>query len=278
MLPAVPDVHQILTRPCNVVFKEQDGPPTYRKPQFQPSDTNPIIRIHTTQIAYKVMDRTQKRQGSRSVYEDVSALLLEKIEGITAPIRVREEDLANQLGVSRTPVREALIRLESTGLVSLHPGRGAVLSPVSDAEYLEWLQLREQLEGFAAREAALNASQRDVERLRQIFAPFVDGESAEASPTAYGQANVCFHNEIIKLAHNDLLARVWEAFGHRQTTFRRQTIKRLHRSSDSLREHLAIIDAIERRDAQLAETLAKEHVRALYEKFIQFQSRTATTP
>ncbi|KDB58178.1 iron dependent repressor, N-terminal DNA-binding domain protein, partial [Bordetella bronchiseptica A1-7] len=92
------------------------------------------------------------------MFEDVSALLRDMMKDITEPVRVREEDLANQLGVSRTPVREALIRLESTGMVHLRPGRGALLTPVTDEEYIEWLQLREQLEGFATREAALNAS------------------------------------------------------------------------------------------------------------------------
>ncbi len=222
---------------------------------------------------YKLtMDSTQKKPITQSVYEDVRTLLGSMMQDLTEPVRVREEDLANQLGVSRTPVREALIRLESTGLVSLRPGRGALLSPVTDGEYIEWLQLREMLEGFAAHEAALNASQRDVERLRALFAPFLDAPSEERDASAYAQANVTFHEEIMALAHNRLLEKVWAAFGHRQTTFRRQTIKRLHRGEDSLREHLAMIDAIEQRNAGLAERLAREHVHGLlaaFRKFIQ---------
>ncbi len=201
-------------------------------------------------------------------------MLNDMMKDITEPIRVREEDLANQLGVSRTPVREALIRLESTGLVSLRPGRGALLSPVTDDEYVEWLQLREVLEGFAAREAALNASQRDVERLHALFEPFLGEEGPEHAAEAYAQANVAFHKEIMALANNLLLERVWAAFGHRQTTYRRQTIKRLHRSSDSLRDHLAIIDAIARRDADLAEQLARAHVRDLHTAFKQAPAGT----
>lgn len=215
------------------------------------------------------MNSIQKKPATQSVFEDVSALLREMMKDITEPIRVREEDLANQLGVSRTPVREALIRLESTGLVHLRPGRGALLTPVTDEEYIEWLQLREQLESFATREAALNASQRDVERLRALFAPFIGLDEDACAPAAYGQANVAFHIEIIALANNRLLERVWESFGHRQTTYRRQTIKRLHRFSTSLREHLAIIDAIESRDADLAEKLARQHVRTLYDAFVK---------
>lgn len=223
------------------------------------------------------MDHIHKRPTAQSVFEDVSALLQDMMADITEPIRVREEDLANQLGVSRTPVREALIRLESTGIVSLRPGRGALLTPVTDEEYIEWLQLREQLEGFATREAALNASQRDVERLRAIFTPFIDTPEDQQKAGSYALANVAFHKEIMCLANNKLLSRVWAAFGHRQTTYRRQTIKRLHRSADSLREHLAIIDAIEQRDATLAEKLAKEHVRALHIAFTQPSNLSSLT-
>lgn len=204
------------------------------------------------------------KSTSAGVFEAVSAHLNELRSAITEPVRVREEDLANQLGVSRTPVREALIRLDSTGVISLRPGRSALLQPVSDSDYYEWLQLREQLEGFAAREAALNASQRDVMAMRAIFEPFLEPGAAEAKATEYSQANVAFHVEVIRLANNHLLERVWASFGHRQTSYRRQTIARLHRSADSLREHLEIIDAIERRDADLAEALARAHVRELH--------------
>ncbi|BEP96939.1 GntR family transcriptional regulator [Acidovorax sp. sif1233] len=203
------------------------------------------------------------KSTTAGVFEAVSAHLNELRSAITEPVRVREEDLANQLGVSRTPVREALIRLDSTGVISLRPGRGALLQPVSDRDYREWLQLREQLEGFAAREATLNASQRDVIALRAIFEPFLEPGVAEAKAAQYSQANVAFHVEVIRLANNHLLERVWASFGHPQTSYRRQTIARLHRSADSLREHLEIIDAIERRDADLAEALARAHVRAL---------------
>ncbi|MNH31694.1 FCD domain protein [compost metagenome] len=75
---------------------------------------------------------------------------------------------------------------------------------------------------------------------------------------------MAFHTEVIRLANNHLLERVWASFGHRQTSYRRQTIARLHRSADSLREHLAMIAAIEQRDADLAEALARAHVRALH--------------
>lgn len=217
--------------------------------------------------------KTTSRTTSAGVFEAVSAHLNELRSEITEPVRVREEDLANQLGVSRTPIREALIRLNSTGLISLQPGRGALLQPLSDRDYLEWLQLREQLEGFAAHEAALNASKRDVLALRGIFEPFIEPGEAEAKSALYAKANVTFHVEMIRLANNRLLERVWAFFGHRQTSYRRKTIVRLNRSAESLREHFEIIDAIERRDSDQAESLARAHVRQLRIAFEQAMSQ-----
>lgn len=207
--------------------------------------------------------QSQARISSQDVLTAVSNHLQELRATITEPTRVREEALASQLGVSRTPIREALIRLESVGMVSLRPGKGALLMPVTDAEYLEWLQIREQLEGLATREAALNASQRDVDQLRAIFRPFREGTISGDVHAAYAEANVRFHKEVMRLCGNELLSRIWAAFGHLQTSSRRQTIARLHRREDSLAEHLAIIDAIEARDAAKAEELARQHVRTL---------------
>jgi len=208
-------------------------------------------------------DPLHGKLSSHDVYSAVSKHLQAMRENLDEPVRVREEALASQLGVSRTPVREALIRLESVGMISLRPGKGALLMPVTDTDYLEWLQIREHLEGLSTREAALNASQRDVDGLRAIFLPFKDGVQGDESHHAYAEANVQFHQEVMRLCANDLLSRMWATFGHLQTSYRRQTIARLHRRSDSLAEHMDIIDAIERRDADRAEALARRHVRAL---------------
>lgn len=221
-------------------------------------------------------EQPQTKLSSQEVLGAVSKHLQALRASSDEPIRVREEELASQLGVSRTPVREALIRLESVGMISLRPGKGALLMPVTDEEYLEWLQIREQLEGLATREAALNASQRDVDGLRAIFLPFQGGPIDKDANVAYAEANVLFHKEVMRLCGNDLLSRMWAAFGHLQTSYRRQTIARLHRRDDSLAEHLAIIDAIEERDAEKADTLARRHVQALAVAVRQSLAKTST--
>lgn len=194
------------------------------------------------------------------VFKEVSSYLQQLRGEISEPVRIREEELATHLGVSRTPVREALIRLECSGLVTLRPGRGALLAPVTDTEYLEWLQIREQLEAVAAREAALNASKRDVDFLKAIFEPFQGSPFSESASAEYAKSNVLFHQEIVRISGNTLLNKLWASLGHLQTSYRRQTISRLHRQQDSLLEHMQIIAAIERRDGEEAEKLARHHV------------------
>jgi len=204
---------------------------------------------------------TKSPEHKDDIYESVRAHVLALVKNIEAPVRIREEELAKKLNVSRTPVRQALLRLGQEGILNMEPRRGALLSPLTLEDYVEWLKLRIELEAFAAREAALNASQRDVDALRALFAPFND-DNVDAHVEAYAKANVDFHAAIVRLAENHLLEKIWKSFGHRGM-LKSKTIERLHRARHSLAEHLALIDAIEKRDGALADRLAREHVQGL---------------
>ncbi|RTZ44790.1 GntR family transcriptional regulator [Candidimonas sp. SYP-B2681] len=209
-----------------------------------------------------------------SIYDSVRAHVLGLVKNIDHPVRVREEELAKKLSVSRTPVREALLRLGQEGILTMEPRRGALLSPVTLEDYIEWLKLRIELEAFAAREAALNASQRDVDALRAIFAPFND-DNIDARIDEYAAANVEFHAAVIRLAENSLLGKVWKSFGHR-AMLKTRTIERLKRARHSLAEHRALIDAIEKRDGALADRLAREHVQGLLAQTLNDINNTST--
>ncbi|HYG44499.1 MAG TPA: GntR family transcriptional regulator [Bordetella sp.] len=215
------------------------------------------------------------QSDSEVVYHQVRDYVLDLVKHIQEPVRIREQNLAAKLGVSRTPVRQALLRLGQDGILSLEPRKGAVLAPTSPRDYIEWLKLRVELEGFAAREAALNASKRDVDTLYAIFAGF-DDQTLEQKAGEYAAANVEFHAVIMRLADNRLLERIWGSFGHR-SMLKTRTIARLQRARQSLREHLAMIQAIERRDAPLAEKLARAHVEGLLEQVVQ-ESHTKEQP
>ncbi|MET4576540.1 GntR family transcriptional regulator [Ottowia thiooxydans] len=207
-------------------------------------------------------DPAEARPGGHDgVYQSIRERILSMVGTIEEPVHLREEDVAQELSVSRTPVREALKRLGQEGLISLQPRRGAVLMPVTLKEYTDWLKLRAELESFIASEAALNASKHDVDHLRSIFAPFNENNLDERVDE-YAAANVAFHAYLMRLANNLVLEKIWNSFGHGQM-LRSKTIQRLNRAHDSLREHLAIIDAIDARNAELASQLAKAHVLGL---------------
>lgn len=218
------------------------------------------------------IEESAENSGTRSnvrdeVYLSIRNRVLSMASTIEEPVRLREEDVAQALGVSRTPVREALKRLGQEGLLDLQPRRGAVLMPVAPKEYRDWLKLRAELEAFAASEAAMNATKHDVDHMRALFAPFHEGNLKD-SADLYAQANVDFHAYLIRLAGNSILEKIWGSFGHGQM-MRAKTIERLNRAHDSLHEHLSIIDAIDKRDAPLAALLAKQHALELLEQVLQ---------
>jgi DNA-binding GntR family transcriptional regulator len=216
----------------------------------------------------EAIDSTAARSSIRDeVYLSLRNRILDMASVLDEPLRLREEDVAKELGVSRTPVREALKRLGQEGLLNIQPGRGAVLMPITNKEYCDWLKIRAELEAFAASEAALNATAHDVEQLRALFAPFGDNTLNE-QVDQYAAANVEFHALLIRLANNLVLEKIWNAFGHGQM-LRSRTIKRLNRAHNSLQQHLAIIDAIDKRNAPLASRLAKEHALELLAQVIQ---------
>ena len=197
------------------------------------------------------------------VYAALKSRLAEMATGLTEPVPVREEELARALGVSRTPVREALRRLEQEGLVAFEPRRGARLMPASLGEYLDWLKIREVLEGLAAGEVATR-SPATAARLSALFAGF-DAAATTTRPDDYAAANAAFHLAVIEASGNALLARAWTSFGHVKMAGLR-FIARLGRGPRSLVEHRAIIAAIGAGDGDEAERLARAHVRALREE------------
>lgn len=197
------------------------------------------------------------------VYSALKARLGEMAAGLTEPVHIREEELARSLGVSRTPVREALHRLGQEGLVKFRPRRGAQLMPASLSEYLEWLSIREVLEGLAASEVARNGAA-IAPRLREIFSGF-DERAVVERAADYAKANADFHAIIIEQSGNSLLVKAWQSFGHVKMVGLR-VIERLNRGKQSLREHNDIIAAIAAGDADRAETVARAHVRAVRER------------
>ncbi len=198
-----------------------------------------------------------------TVYQLLRRRVTDLAATASAPVLLREAELARSLGVSRTPVREALSRLVEEGVLTSRPRRGVQVVPTTLEEYVAWLEVREVLEGLAARLAAERATPRAVARMREVFRPF-DPETIGAGGPEYARANARFHTLVVQEARNPVLLRLTRYYDRMEMT-RLRVIERLGRGRQSLREHLQLIDLIARRDAVRAEALGRAHVRALRE-------------
>ena len=172
--------------------------------------------------------------------------------------RVREEEIARNLGVSRTPVREALQRLHQRGLLVFGNGRGLVVAELSQHQVLQLYAMREILEGSAARFAAQHANATDVTILYRL-----QKDLAEAKPDALllVTLNRRFHQAIYEAAHNQYLMQTLNMLHDSLALLHNATFRVPNRRSESDEEHRRIVAAIEKRDPDAAEQAAREHIR-----------------
>ncbi len=175
-----------------------------------------------------------------------------------ADLRLDEKRLAAELGVSRTPVREALARLEHEGLVEIIPRRGVRVVRKSKAEIVEMIIAWAALEGMAARLATERAPDDEIAGLRKLFSKFDDGE-LRSHLDEYSAANLRFHQRIIELGHSQLIADMADDLLVHVRAIRRHTIGDADRVERSIVDHMHIIEALEARETELAETLVRDH-------------------
>lgn len=191
---------------------------------------------------------------STTVYRSLVAKLR---RGALAPgSRLREEDIASELGVSRTPVREALTRFQARGLASVS-SFGLTVTELDRRQIGELYAMRAVLEGSAARFAAENASAADLAAMRHAAELF---EAQDEDAGAHARANTVFHEAIYQAARNDYLNRMLEDLNDSLALLPHTTFQIPGRSSEARLEHAVILDAIERRDADGAEQAARNHI------------------
>jgi len=172
--------------------------------------------------------------------------------------RLDERQLGEALGVSRTPVREALVRLEQEGFIRTVPRKGAFIIRKKRKEILEMITVWAALEGMAARLITEHATDDEIATLRRMFAKF-DGGEVKARIDEYSTTNISFHRAILELSRCDLLNRMAENLFIHMRSIRIQTIGDRGRASQSIIDHMHIIEALESRDAEAAEQLVREH-------------------
>jgi DNA-binding GntR family transcriptional regulator len=206
--------------------------------------------------------------GDTSTFADRAYLALKdvivslNVYGQSGEVRLDERQLAQDLGVSRTPVREAMAQLEREGFVRSVPRRGIYVVRKTKQEVIELIEAWAALESMAARLITTVADESEIAMLRKMFAKFENGE-LHARLDEYSEVNIEFHQSIIKMSRNTVLINLAENLFTHMRMIRRQTIGEEDRADRSIRDHLNIIQALEARDTERAEDLVRAHALGL---------------
>jgi DNA-binding GntR family transcriptional regulator len=176
-----------------------------------------------------------------------------------AGARLKQTDLADQLAISRTPIREALVRLQQEGLVALLPGGGVRVALLALEDAVELYDLREVLDGLAARLAARRPTPATVARLDKALARMAQCLERQDANQWFA-AHVAFHDEIFRAAGNERLRGLSSVVRLSIRHFHPLLLKTERRLEDAHREHRAIFEAIVAQDAAAAEGLARTHI------------------
>jgi DNA-binding GntR family transcriptional regulator len=177
-------------------------------------------------------------------------------------IRLDERRLAQDFGISRTPVREAMAQLEREGFVRSVPRRGVYVVRKTRREVIEMITAWAALESMAARLITEGAADEEIASLRRMFATFEDGKVA-AKLDEYSEVNIAFHQAIICMSHNRVLIDLAENLFTHMRMIRRKTIGEQDRADRSIRDHMYIIEALEARATARAEELVRSHALGL---------------
>ena len=207
--------------------------------------------VRPIEVNFSLRDKTYD-----AVKQAVVSLI---VDGDATEHRLDERQLSKDLGVSRTPIRETLARLENEGLVRILQRRGAYVVRKTKKEILDMILVWAALESMAARLITLHASDEEIAGLRKMFATFEDVTGVKAKIDEYSDTNIEFHQSIIKMAHCELLYAMTENLFTHMRSIRQRTISQNDRAEKSIVDHMHIIEALERRDTDLAERLVREH-------------------
>lgn len=172
---------------------------------------------------------------------------------------LRENTIGQELGVSRTPVREALRQLELEGLVTMIPNKGAYVTGITSKDIHDIYIIRSYLEGLCARWACENITEAQIEALEEVLY-LSDFHARRSHHEQLVELDNKFHDLIYKASGSKILDHVLSDFHRYVERIRKITLAVPDRASKSSQEHAAILDAIRKRDGNLAEELAHEHI------------------
>jgi DNA-binding GntR family transcriptional regulator len=182
------------------------------------------------------------------------------IEGrLTPGERLMEIQLAEDLGVSRTPVREAIRKLELEGFVVMIPRKGAYVADISLKEISDVFEIRGALEGLAAELAAERASEERIEQMERCLVELAEMIESK-NPDSIVEVDARFHEHLYASSRNDRLSQILSLLREQIQRFRTRTMTHPARVKVALDEHRGIVEAVAARQGELARRLAQEHI------------------
>jgi DNA-binding GntR family transcriptional regulator len=208
------------------------------------------------------MEQFVERPNLRNQVYDIlkKRIILREIE---PGKKINEEELAESLGVSRTPIRETLVRLEHEGIVRIIPRRGAFVVSQSNKEVIDLLQVREVLEGLVVRLATENMERDLFDHLRRCLKEISSTDERDDRLLKYTPADVQFHALLLEACNNPLLKSMMETVNSHLQMVRLRTVALPGRPEQTVREHYEILEAIEQGNPILAEKSMRKHVESV---------------
>ena len=200
---------------------------------------------------------------TRPPQADAYTMILEAIDvGVYKPgDRLVESELAERFGVSRTPIREALQRLETQSLLT-RDGRSLIVASLSHDQIAELYTVRTELEALAAKLAAQHAANEEIKVLREMVA---EDHALLADPHALSRANRRFHTQIHLASHNRYLVQQLDLVHRSMALMATTSLAADGRGEVALAEHLAIVEAIADRDGEKAAAVLRDHLSVAFE-------------
>jgi DNA-binding GntR family transcriptional regulator len=235
----------------NFAYKIQNAKPGIDHPHSLAAPWRKDLVMKPLGAAHKNLDA--------KVYSRLKAMILER--KLLPGEKIPQEKVAQELGISRTPLVSALKYLEKEKLVESRPRRGFFVRLFTKQEMIAIFELREVLEGLAARRAALSISDREIKQLQGFFQSFQDQTKIQ-DIKAYAEEDRRFHHFLLDIGAKEFLKSILETYNIIIYSYQVISPEGLVQSPDeSIQDHIAVIEAVCRRNAESAETLMRRHLR-----------------
>ena len=199
--------------------------------------------------------------SEKEVFEDLNTFLYKKIKKMIKKKelkpgeKIKQMDLAEKFGVSRTPLLKVLHRLASENSIEYIPNRGFRVKKLSVKELTEIFEVREVVQGVSAKNVAQKATEEEINELESYFLPFVDEKNIDENE--YYRSDKKFHHRLIELSRNDLIIKINKMFNIHNFSYQEGLLRP---PKETLKEHLNLIVVLKNRDKEKAQKLAIEHI------------------